>query len=275
MRYLFSRRVRYWVFLGVFRRFVLSLFGIIMGVSSKAESKRVIITIDGLAGTGKTTISLLLAEKLGFIHFSTGLLYRAVGLLLLTDKIDSNDQNLALETVRKHSIKLGISENLISASVLIDGVDVTEQLYIPEVSESTSRAAQHSAIRRELLELQRQAFLGKNLVVEGRDAGSVVFPEADLKFYIETKESVKVERRLKQLEERLAGKSASELNNLKEQMKIEIHERDERDQSRALSPTKCMPDMVFIDNSSQPLEFVVEKMYKVVTERGICPGLPG
>jgi len=237
---------------------------------NRSQNQRIVITVDGLAGTGKTSVSLLLAKKLGFVHFSTGLLYRAVGLLLLESGVDPEDQIAAQQLIERHKITPGISEDGHSSRVLIDGSDVTDRLYKPEVSESTSRAAQHEGIRQGLLVLQREAFSGSNLVVEGRDAGSVVFPDADLKFYIDTDELVKVERRLKQLEGSVKGRSQNELNLLKEQMKIEIHERDDRDRNREYSPTRCMPDMVFIDNSTEPLEFVVEKMYKLVTERVIC-----
>jgi len=236
----------------------------------RSQDQRIVITVDGLAGTGKTSVSLLLAKRLGFVHFSTGLLYRAVGLLLLESGVDPEDKIAAQQLVEQHKITLGISQDGHSSRVLIDGSDVTDRLYMPEISESTSRAAQHEGIRQRLLALQRGAFSGSNLVVEGRDAGSIVFPDAALKFYIDTDEVVKVERRLKQLEGSIEGRSQDELNSLKKQMKIEIHERDDRDRNREYSPTRCMPDMVFIDNSTEPLEFVVEKMYKLVTERVIC-----
>lgn len=230
--------------------------------------KRTIITLDGLAGTGKTSTAERLAERLGFLHFSTGLLYRAVGLLALREGIGMDSPDECSRMLKSHSIEVvqGVPPG---ATVLIDGEDVFSELYTPQVSEATSKVSRFPEVRQVLLHLQREAFPGKNMVVEGRDVGSVVFPDAALKFFLTTNEDVKVQRRLEQLQSRWSDKGSQEYKDLEKQMKIEIHERDKRDCERTASPTVSLPDMVVIDNSALSLEKVVENMYNLVGERGI------
>ncbi|MCB0332097.1 MAG: (d)CMP kinase [Bdellovibrionales bacterium] len=231
---------------------------------------RTVITVDGLAGTGKTSLSKELARRLGFVHLSTGMLYRAVGYLALTTQTSMEDEPAIADLLSKHTLAL-VCDDSDSARLLLDGKDVVDALYAPEVSEATSKTAQLAAVREALIEPQREAFPGRPLVAEGRDMGSVIFPDAQVKFFVSVPEEVKVERRLAQLIEAGHGKSENERNLLKEKMKIEIHERDVRDAERNLAPTLQTEDMEVVDNSSQPLEKVVQNMYNLVTARGIHP----
>ncbi|MDC0358934.1 (d)CMP kinase [Oligoflexia bacterium] len=227
---------------------------------------RIVIAVDGLAGSGKTALSKALAQKLGFVYLSTGILYRAVGYLVLQEGNDFDDGAAIANLVQNHTIELGLDAD--SRAVLrIDGKDVISKLYAPEASEASSKAAQHPEVRAELVKIQRSAFSGRNLVVEGRDIGTVIFPDALAKFYVVADEHVRLERRLKQLVADLGVTDPEELKLLKEKMKIEILERDQRDLLRNVSPAIQADDAILIDNSSQTLTKVVENMYDAVAKR--------
>ncbi|NBW40783.1 (d)CMP kinase [bacterium] len=230
---------------------------------------RRVITVDGLAGTGKTTLSKLLAERLGFVHMSTGLLYRAVGYLALRANVSRDDQSKLAELIRTHDIKLVLGRKSSgddrSARIVIDGDDVFDSLYSPQVSEATSEVAVHPAVRDALVAAQREAFPGEDLVAEGRDMGTVIFPEADVKFWIETEEKIKVARRLQQILEKEQLISEERKVQLAHEMRIEIHERDKRDQERGLAPSIQGADMVRIANSGSTIEEVLQEMIAHVT----------
>lgn len=230
---------------------------------------RKVITIDGLAGTGKTSISTQLAKKIGFVHFSTGLLYRTVGYISLQAGVDIEDEAKVAEVLKNHTIQLSLDDNR-RAIVLLDEKNVSQELYAPEVSEATSIAAQYRSVREQLLRPQREAFPGAHIVAEGRDMGSVIFPDADVKFFIEVDEDVKVARRLNQMKSGRELSTDEELQ-LASEMKREIHERDKRDAERSLAPTTRDNDMILVNNSVDPLDKIVQNMYNSLTQRGITP----
>lgn len=228
---------------------------------------RPVITVDGLAGTGKTTLSVRLAYHFGFVHLSTGLLYRTVGYLALQQNISRCDGGALAELVGNHEIRMFLSPER-SARIILDGKDIFEELYTPDVSEATSEVAIHKEVRAALIGLQRDAFPGEGLVAEGRDMGTVIFPGAEVKFWIETDISVKVARRLQQFMEKEAGMSGERRQALEQSMQKEIFDRDRRDQERGLAPTLRTNDMIVIDNSVRPIEEVVAEMSKVLESRG-------
>lgn len=234
--------------------------------------QRIVITVDGLAGSGKTTLSQALAARLGFVHLNSGLLYRAIALLTLRQGISPDAGREAAELVSRHKIELALDDKL-SSRVLIDGLDVSGELQGPRVSQATSVAAAKAEVRAALINTQRNAFAGKNMVAEGRDMGTVVFPEAKLKFFVQASPEVRAARRLKQLKEvaisRGEGASETDLNVLKRNMEIEIYERDRRDASRLVSPVYAAPGAIIIDNSEQTLTEVVESMYDAVLKRNL------
>lgn len=230
---------------------------------------RYVVSVDGLAGSGKTTLAKLLAKRLKFIHFSSGLLYRAVGYLALREKVDVGSEKKLCNLVKKHSIRLVVRAG--SSRVLIDGRDLTRYLHTPEVSEATSKSSTHRKVRALLCDAQREAFHPANLVAEGRDMGTVIFPDATLKFFIVANQKVRVERRIKQLDEGkgTVGKAARVDNLLKQKIKIEITERDSRDSKRKVAPTKPARDAIIIDNSRESLTKVLKSMYDAVAKKGI------
>lgn len=231
---------------------------------------RKVITVDGLAGSGKSTLARLLAERLGFVHFSSGLHYRAIGYLALREGLTPEFAAEAAKCLERHRIQLRVDGGL-----LIDGAALGDELYQPRVSEMTSKFAALPEVRSALVRLQRDVFPGCPLVAEGRDMGTVIFPDANIKFFIEASCEVRVRRRLAQLgyetyEAALArGLTENELNSLKKDIEIEIIERDARDCQRAIAPTVAAADAVTIDNSSQTLTQVVQCMYDAVASRGL------
>lgn len=228
---------------------------------------RPVVTIDGLAGSGKTTLARRFAERCGFVHLNSGLLYRAVGFLSLLERVDPNDETALVAMVRRHRIELVLESDRVPA-LRIDGIRRGDELQTPAVSEATSLSSQYAGVRAQLLAAQREAFPEYPLVAEGRDMGTVVFPDADLKFFVVAAEPVRVERRLTQLRSLGSGLAADEAA-LRESIRIEIFERDQRDAHRSVSPTVAAVDAITIDNSSQTLTEVVESMYSHALTRGI------
>ena len=227
------------------------------------NQNRTVIAIDGLAGSGKTTLSRKLAERLGFVHMSTGMLYRAVGYLCVRDGINSEDPTALAAAVKAHSIELRLGQKE-SSEVWLDGVNIVKKIYSPEVSEATSKSSQYKEVREALVFAQKEAFPGADLVAEGRDMGSVIFTDALVKFFVETAPEVRVARRIEQMHGSLDNYSEHERNSLIKEAEIEVLARDERDSQREIAPAKPAPDAIMIDNSSKTLTEVVQTMYDAV-----------
>ena len=227
---------------------------------------RNVIAVDGLAGSGKTALSRLLAGKLDYVHLSTGLVYRALGWLALENGVGFEDTPGLLDLLKTHEVEFR-SDGKASAALYIDGQRCGPKIHLPEVSEAASVTSRHLAVREALLELQRQAFPGQNIVAEGRDMGTVVFPTARVKFFIQASQEMRIERRLLQLQSELRISNGDTLNSLKKQIEMEILDRDERDSKRLISPTVAAPDAIIIDNSRQTLTEVVQNMYDAVLKR--------
>ena len=219
--------------------------------------KRKVIAIDGLSATGKSTLAKELAKKIGFVHLSTGALYRAVAYVTLKNNINHNNISEVLKELNKHTFNLILKDS--SAVMIVDNEDVTSYLYTPKNSEMTSILSAVEEVRSFLIEPQRNAFSDQNIVIEGRDMGTVVFADADAKFFIKVNTETKIKRRIAQYCE---GKKLTneELENLKNDMRIEIVERDYRDEHRDVAPTIPAKDAFVIDNSKDGIENVLEKM---------------
>ena len=219
--------------------------------------KRKVIAIDGLSATGKSTLAKELAKKIGFVHLSTGALYRAVAYVTLKNNINHNNISEVLKELNKHTFNLILKDS--SAVMIVDKEDVTSYLYTPKNSEMTSILSAVEEVRSFLIEPQRNAFSDQNIVIEGRDMGTVIFADADAKFFIKVNTETKIKRRIAQYCE---GKNLTneELENLKNDMRIEIVERDYRDEHRDVAPTIPAQDAFVIDNSKDGIENVLEKM---------------
>jgi cytidylate kinase len=220
------------------------------------SKKRVVVAIDGPAGSGKSTIAKRVAAKLGFLYIDTGAMYRAVGLWALRAKIPLDDMHRLEELAKEAAIELRSNP----AQVRLNGEDVTEAIRTPEVSDAASRSSATPGVRRALVEKQRQMGSITSVVMEGRDIGTVVFPDADVKVFLDAEPSVRGGRRLKELQEKGQSPSADEV--LKE-----LDARDHRDRNRPDSPLMQAPDALFVDTTEMSIEEVERTILKIVRDR--------
>lgn len=209
-----------------------------------------VITIDGPAGAGKSTVARGLAERLGFEFLDTGAMYRAVAWACLSQGIDLSDAEVVATTAA--SVTLEMTPN----SVVCNGTDVTLEIRTGAVSEASSLVAAVPVVRQELVRLQREVAAGRNIVTEGRDQGSVVFPDAECKVFLTADPRRRAERRLKELEQR--GEAAT-LEDVLQQ----IVDRDERDQQRAVAPLVKADDATEVDTSSQTAAEVLDQVEQI------------
>ncbi len=215
-----------------------------------------IITIDGPAGSGKSTAARELAKALGIAHLDTGATYRAVTLLALRQGIDLADDARLAEVARGVDIRMVPTSGRVG--VLLDGQDVTDEIRTEAVSANSRYAAASPAVREVLVELQRR--LGRQLgsfVTEGRDQGSVVFPDADVKFYLDARPSVRATRRCEEL--RSHGQQADHNAVL-----AAIEDRDRRDRGRVVGPLKVPGGATIIDTSDMDIAQVTKRMLQYV-----------
>jgi len=224
-----------------------------MAGSSEGQ-RRVVVAIDGPAGAGKSTIARRLAERLGFIYIDTGAMYRAVALWALRQGIDTRDMHRMEQLALAADIKLGHSK------ILLNGEDVSEAIRSPEVSNGASRVAVLPGVRRALVAKQRAIGARSSVVMEGRDIGTVVFPDAAVKIFLDARPEERVRRRL--LEEKAKGAAIDE-SALAKQM----DERDRRDSTRTDAPLTQAPDAVYLDSSALNIEEVEEAILKIIRAR--------
>lgn len=229
--------------------------------------ERIVITVDGLAASGKSSVSRELARRLGFIHFSSGLLYRAVGRGALDRGLDIRDEEAIGSFVETHQWEVGIDESG-AARVLMDSVPVAKDLSDPQTSEAASCVGASRRVRQALVLPQQRAFMPRPIVAEGRDLGTVIFPDAPLKLFIDAPEEVRIARRMNQF--RLSGGDVSAIDDTL--LGAEIRERDRRDAEREFSPTVAAKDAVLIDNGTRSLTEVVDSLYDLVRSRGLIAG---
>ncbi len=218
-----------------------------------------IIAIDGPAGSGKSTVGKLLAEKLGFIHISTGALYRAIGWKAAREGIPFTDIPRLLDLMKRTQLDIRRGKNG-SYEVYVDGVEVTSVLYSQEVGNLASAVSAIPEVRDNLVQLQRDLGSKGNVVLDGRDIGTVIFPDADIKFYLDASPEERAKRRWLELQSK--GISV-DLDKLTE----EIIQRDVQDMSRAVAPLKKAKDAIYIDSTGLSIEEVVEKMLSEVEKK--------
>jgi len=216
--------------------------------------KKLLITIDGPAGAGKTTVSRLLADRLGYRYIDTGALYRGVAHEVKSAGIQAED-DAGLEKLCRH-IQLSFSRIKAETHLFSGSRDITQKIRTPEISMLASAVSARPVVRAYLLELQRALGDQKEAVFEGRDMGSVVFPDADLKFFLDAPSEIRAMRRYHELE----GKNSQSLQDVERDMQ----RRDANDRTRAAAPLKAAPDAIVIDSNELSAEEVVDLMLSYI-----------
>ncbi|MCG6915947.1 MAG: (d)CMP kinase [Deltaproteobacteria bacterium] len=211
-----------------------------------------VITIDGPAGAGKSTVSKLLAQKLGYIYLDTGAMYRAVALLAKnSDHSDPLDEKILEEICLGLDLEFVQKEGILR--LLANGRDITKEIRKPEISSLASAVSAKSVVRERLSMIQRSMGKAGGVVLEGRDMGTVVFPDAEVKFYLDARPEVRSKRRFLELEAQGQDTTAEEVHQL-------MLERDRNDRSRQLAPLKPADDAILVDSSDLQIEGVVQLM---------------
>lgn len=213
-----------------------------------------IVTVDGPAGSGKSTIAKIIAKKYGFTYLDTGAMYRMIALYALENNVDLEDSK-AIENMLENT-KLDIVGN----KFFLNGKDVSEEIRTPRVSAVVSPVAAIKEVRVKLVDLQREISKGKSVILDGRDIGTVVFPNGDVKIYLVASPEERAKRRLKEYEEK--GVEADY-----ESVLTSIKERDYIDSTRKESPLKKAEDAHEIDSSVMSIEEVVEAISKYIDEK--------
>ena len=217
--------------------------------------KKIVIAIDGPAGAGKSTIGKELAKRLGVPYFSTGALYRALAVKCLDLKLDARSQENA-EFIANNT-ELDVKYEGQNQYIILDGADVSNRIYNPEVSDVASQISVHPVIRQKLVDLQRNLAERQSIIMDGRDIGSVVLPKADFKFYLDADVRVRAQRRY----DELVGKG----KNVDYQSVLdEMIERDRRDKSRETSPLVICEDARVIDCTNLNINQVVDKFIQII-----------
>jgi cytidylate kinase len=217
----------------------------------------VVITIDGPAASGKSTVARLLAERLGASFLDTGAMYRAVTLAAMQVGVDMNAARQLLKVLE--SCKFEFVPEARVTVVRLNGVDVTEKIREPQVTANSRYIASAPEVRDKLVEMQRQLAAGREKVVtEGRDQGTVVFPQADLKFYL----TAEVGERARRRQAELGGEGEEDFRKVLQA----IEERDKTDETRGVGPLRSADDAVVVDTTDLSVEQVVEKLIGCVKE---------
>jgi cytidylate kinase len=216
--------------------------------------RRVVVAIDGPAAAGKSTIAKRLADRLGFTYIDTGAMYRAVALWALRQNVDPGDMH------RMEQLAMAAEIELLPGRIRLNGEDITEVIRTPEVSSAASKVAVIPAVRRAMVAKQREMGERASVVMEGRDIGTVVFPNADVKVFLDANPGERVRRRLEESQARGEHISADALA-------VQMKERDQRDSTRADAPLAQAPDAAYLDSSALAIGEVEEAILKMVRAR--------
>ncbi|MCL5408999.1 MAG: (d)CMP kinase [Candidatus Omnitrophica bacterium] len=219
--------------------------------------KHYVIAIDGPASAGKGTVARLVAERLKFLYVDTGAMYRAITLKALKENIPLDDETTLIKMAKETSIELIFNNN--KYKVMTDGKDVSEEIRTEQVSQKTHFIASILKIREILWEMQRAYRKNYNLVMEGRDIGSIVFPDAEIKIYLDADIEERAKRRYKQLKE-----NGHQVDI--ETVKKSLIERDEKDKNRTISPLKKLSESIYIDTTKMTIAQEVQQIVNIFYE---------
>ena len=220
-----------------------------------------IIAIDGPSAAGKSTLAKRLAKDLGFTYLDTGGMYRALAFKVLREGIDIGNDGALTELIGRTAIDLVVTGGKLK--VLLDGEDVSHEIRTPEVSQMASKASTLEVVRRWMLVLQRAFGRRGNVVAEGRDIGTVVFPDAEVKIYLDASAQERARRRVEEL--RQAGRQVSLDETLRE-----MWERDKRDSERDLAPLRKADDAIAIDSTSVDAEALAQRVMQQIRKKPLA-----
>ncbi len=223
---------------------------------SEPQARKLIIAIDGPAGGGKSTIASRLARKLGYANLESGAMYRALALKAILSDISFDDESALAQLARDSRIHLEPAAS--GNRVLLDGQDVTQRVRETDVTEGASRVSVHPKVREWMVARQQEMGAAGSVVMEGRDIGTKVFPNADVKIFLDADPVVREQRRLQQ--QKLRGTAA-------QATAAELRERDHRDRTRATSPLVPAADALVLDSTSMSEDQVLAKIEELVRNK--------
>ena len=218
------------------------------------------VAIDGPAGAGKSTIAKKVSKELGFIYVDTGAMYRTIALYLLRNDIDCENEKQLEEALSHLEVAISYADG--EQQVLLNGENVTGYIRTEEVGQMASRSSAKPVVRAKLLELQRSLAAANDILMDGRDIGTQILPDAQLKIYLTASTGARAKRRYLELREKGEEYSLEEIER-------EIEERDYRDMHRGTAPLRRAEDAVLVDSSDMTIQEVVDRIVGLVKERSV------
>lgn len=221
-----------------------------------------VITIDGPSGTGKGTLSLMLAHKLGWHYLDSGVLYRVLAYVAVQQKVPVDDEVQLAQIAKNMPVQFILDDSYQSYSVKLHDQDITKQIRSEEVSAASSKVSSHAPVRNVLIELQKLFQKAPGLITDGRDMGTVIFPEAQLKVFMTACQEIRAQRRYNQLKDKGIDVTLGAVQS-------ELNERDKRDQERSVAPLKPADDACIVDTSNKNTDEVLQEIMELVHARAL------